>query len=185
MPLLLAALTLACVDPPVAGAQDGSQGGQDGAPSSDVPAEAPAAAPTEDPLVEDPPRQPTDAQIRERIQSLSAAPNSAELAGDALDHARLALRRAGELEARRSAGRAERARQIAWAALALASKQIALGGEQAALRRSLMRREAAERRAAQARTALEQAIAQRNRLLAPAADEQPAPVQEPTEEDSE
>jgi hypothetical protein len=91
---------------------------------------------------------------------------SEELAGRALEHARNALSRAERLHEAGQLPAAERARQIAWAALSLASRQIARAREREALARARRRLAAAEARAARSRAALEQAMRQRARAVA-------------------
>ena len=144
----------------------------------------PAAA-RDEPVVTDPPPEPSHQDIRGRIDALEESEGGREHASAALDHARLALRRARELEARGDSAGAERARRIAWAALSLASRQVALARERQALRAAGRRLSRAEERARQARTALSHAIAQRERMRAPVPVERTAPVEEIEEQDPE
>ena len=103
--------------------------------------------------------------VAERLRSLSGEPRAEELAGDALAHARRALARSRELGRGGRLDAAERARQIAWAALTLASRQIARSRAREALARARRRLTAAEARAERSREALEQAMRQRARSM--------------------
>lgn len=132
----------------------------------------------EAPVVTDPSAAPTHRDIRERVDALEARAGARDQAGEAIDHARIALRRARELEARGNTRGANRARQIAWAAVSLASRQMALARERQLLRAIARRLERAEERARQARTALSHAIAQRDRMRQPAREEEMRPSEE-------
>lgn len=104
--------------------------------------------------------RPTEALVVERLRSLSGLPRAEELAGDSLAHARRALRRSRDLVHGGRQDAAERARQIAWAALSLASRQIARAQESEALARARRELAQAQARAARAREALEHAMRQ-------------------------
>src|SRR5688500_9249075 len=80
------------------------------------------------------PEEQTTESIAARVGRLADVPDAEASAGDAIRHARLALRQARELESAGRGRQASRARQIAWAALSLATRQIALGRATAALR---------------------------------------------------
>jgi len=104
--------------------------------------------------------RPTEVLVVQRLRSLSGLPRAEELAGDSLSHARRALRRARDLVRGGRQDAAERARQIAWAALSLASRQIARAQETEVLARARRELAQAEARAARAREALEHAMRQ-------------------------
>src|SRR5688500_10287315 len=92
------------------------------------------------------PPEPTVEDIAARVDRLAAMPDAEAAAGDAIRHARLALEQAEELVAAGRTREASRARQIAWAALSLGTRQIALARARASLREAEMRaNEAAER----------------------------------------
>src|SRR5688572_19332985 len=112
------------------------------------------------------PPEPTVEDIAARVDRLADMPDAEASAGDAIRHARLALRQARELESAGRGRQASRARQIAWAALSLATRQIALGRATAALREAEHRAVAAAERARAARQALDAAVAQRERARA-------------------
>jgi hypothetical protein len=116
-------------------------------------------------LARDQSGRPTPALISERLRMLLGEARAEALAGRALRHARQALVRSEEL---RNGGRldaAERAQQIAWAALTLASRQIARAREREALARGRRRLVAAEASAARSRQALEHAMRQRAQAM--------------------
>lgn len=104
---------------------------------------------------------PTFEDIERRIVELAATADANEHAGDVVEQARLALDRARTLSQQHKAADSERAKQIAWAAVALASRRVALGRERAALRAAERRAAELEREAVNLRQRLEQAMAER------------------------
>lgn len=135
--------------------------------------EAPARSP--EPAAEQAPEQPTAEDIARRLDGLEERHEARRYAGPAIDHGRLALRRAEELTRRGDLAGAERARQIAWAAYSLAARQLALAQERQALRAAARRLRHARERQRRAREALEQAMRHRTEQLAPEPEERMAP----------
>lgn len=141
--------------------------------------EQPVPAPVAD--AADEPRggaEPGADEIADRLDELESRHEARRYAGAAIDHARLALRRGEELAGRGDRAGAERARQIAWAAFSLASRQLALAQERQALRAAAARLRRAEQRSVRAREALELAIERRDELRAPEAEERMRPADE-------
>jgi hypothetical protein len=108
---------------------------------------------------------PTLEELTEQIARLEARHGAEEVAGRALAHARTAVERARALQARGQTRPADRARQIAAAAVLLAQRRVALAAERAAHRGALARLERARRRAAAAEEALRHATDRRERIL--------------------
>jgi len=120
---------------------------------------ASAQEPARPPAVE-----PSAIEIGRRIDALAARRGVQQVAGDTLGQARRALARAAELEAAGRTVEAQRASQIAWAALLLASRQWAWSEERGALRAARRRVSAAQRAAEAEREALLHAAAERAQL---------------------
>ena len=140
--------------------------------------EEPIPAPVADPAEGPAGAEPTAEEIARRLDELEARHEARRYAGAAIDHGRLALRRAEELSERGDRAGAERATQIAWAAFSLASRQLALAQERQALRAAAARLRRAEQRSARAREALELAIERREELRAPEPEQRMRPADE-------
>lgn len=111
-------------------------------------------------LAQDGPSAPTLEAIEARLSAIEEQPD-AEVAARAIEHGRLAIARARVRTSAQEAPSAERARQIAWAALALAGRQVERAREAAALAAAERRLAEAEARARRARGVLEGAIEHR------------------------
>lgn len=103
----------------------------------------------------EPPGGGVEAPLQVQLEALQSRPEARQVAGDALDQSARALRRAAALKTAGHEAAAQRARQIAAAALLLAQRQVALAQERAAHRQALARLETARRRARAARHALD------------------------------
>ncbi len=92
-------------------------------------------------------------EIEERLRRLRARADSKAAQG-ALAQANRAIMRGRALEAEGKHSAAERAKQIAWAALVLSTQRISWAQEAAAFRRAQRRAQVAKKRARAARSAL-------------------------------
>lgn len=112
---------------------------------------------------------PPTAEIEKRIEVLWSG-EEARTAAKALTQARKALSRAREMTAAGRPAAADRARQIAWAALLLSERQIAFHQERTSRDDAERRARSAETEAKLAREALESALARRANVDPPRAD---------------
>lgn len=110
--------------------------------------------------------RPTVQMVSRRLEQLLEVPRAEQIASDAIRHARRALGRQRQLSGAGRLDAAERALNIAWAALTLASRKIARTLEEEALAEARRRRATAQQRAERARAALEDAMRQRAEAVA-------------------
>ena len=124
-----------------------------------------------------------DGELDRELEALAAQPGAVEAAGPVLEQAREALRQAVSLRAAGNVERAERAEQLAGAALTLASRKLALVRERRALRDSRGRAGEMRARAQQAAAARAHAERQLAELrVARHRPDEPSPEPEDAEE---